>query len=77
MKRTLLTLTAALALFVGLAVAPAAAKLPDPIKVEDTCACGGTVYVLWTLITWPNGYTNPAWCERHWSHGVVTYSPCD
>jgi hypothetical protein len=77
MRKLLLAPILAAALFIGFAVAPSqAAKLPGPI-LEDTCACGGTVYVLWTLVTWPNGYNNPAWCERHWSHGVVTYSPCD
>jgi hypothetical protein len=75
MKRTLLTLTAAALLFVGLAASPAGARIPG--QLQDTCACGGQVYVLWTLVTWPNGDNNPAWCERHWSHGVVTYSPCD
>ena len=51
---------------------------PKPIKVEDTCACGGTVYVVWTIIYYPGGdRTQPARCLRHWSNGVETDTLCN
>jgi hypothetical protein len=59
--------------------APAVALVAPSPKPLDSCACGGTVYVLFTVVSWPyrTPYSNgPAFCERHYSNGVVTYGPC-
>jgi hypothetical protein len=56
--------------------APAVALVAPAPKPLDSCACGGTVYLLFTVVSWPNSHLNPPWCERHYSNGVVTYGPC-
>ena len=73
MKRLLTVAAVTMVLLAG--GTDAVAKVPG-VGVEDTCACGGTVYVLWTLIYWPNGMTGEAWCERHWNNGNTTWTQC-
>jgi hypothetical protein len=54
-----------------------AVELVAPVKVEDTCACGGQVWVIWTIIYFPGGdSTQPARCIRHWSNGAETDTLC-
>jgi hypothetical protein len=75
--RRLLTLATIVLLIAAATASGALAKVPG-FGVQAVCACGGhnPPTVVWTLITWPNGYTQPAYCERHWSNGTVTYGPC-
>jgi hypothetical protein len=50
---------------------------PAPIRVQDECACGGYLYVVWTIIYFPGGdRTQPARCLRHWSNGTETDTLC-
>lgn len=82
--RKILAMVAVLAASVAAGGAAATVALPEaaaivqiakPI-VQDECACGGQIYVVWTLVYFPNGMQNPAWCERHWSNGNVTWTIC-
>ncbi len=82
MRRVLVVFMAVAASILGGAAATATTlehvAAPKPIKVEDTCACGGYVYVVWTIIYYPGGdRTQPARCLRHWSNGVETDTLCN
>ena len=74
MKRLLATLLITAALLSPAAFARA--PLVGGAFTEDSCACGGTVTLLFTIVSWPNGMTGEPMCERHWSNGTVTYTLC-
>lgn len=46
------------------------------VGVDDACACGGEIYVVWQWVYWPNGTDQPAWCGRLWNNGNITYTVC-
>lgn len=79
MRRVLVVFMAVAASILGGAAATATTleHVAAPVMVEDTCACGGQIYVVWTIIYFPGGdNTQPARCLRHWSNGVETDTLC-